>query len=364
MELQKFIDNNTNYTSVLRELNLNFKKYSELGLLIISYKYNVKYNLEQYPFIKWCRGAIVRLSDNKVICLPVQKALIKYNLNDDISLDNDDNCVLQPLIDGTMINIFNHNDEWLLSTRNFIGARNKWDGNLSFKKMFDSIVLEKDINLDLLNKENSYTFVLQHKDNRIISDIVDNNIILVDEYSVNDNKFLDLEGKDYGNIVIIKNNDLSVLNNSFKKTFNYQFKGFTLKYSDKRINYINENYDSVLSLKNECNFNNKLLTFLYLRNNNKLTAYLKYFRNDDQLFDSYRNKIYLMKNELHSCYCNYFIKKSINKKDIPYHLKPLVYDLHSIYKKSGTKITISVVNDYLYNLPIKKLCFVINYYLV
>lgn len=364
MELQKFIDTNTNYTSLLKELNLKFKKYSELGLLIISYKYNVEYDFDKYPFIKWCRGAIIRLSDNKVICLPPQKALTRFNLSES-EYPEDDNYILQPFIDGTMVNLFFHNSEWILSTRNFIGAKNKWDGNLSFKKMFDSIVKEKNIEFNILNKENSYTFVLQHKDNRIISEIVDNNIILVDEYSVKEDKFLDLDTNfKSSNIEYIRNNDHDVLKKSLNKSFNYQFKGFTLKYADKRVNYINSEYDNILSLKNECNYNNKLLTFLYLRNNNKLSFYLKHFRNDEELFDSYRNKVFIMKNELHNCYSNYFIKKSISKKDIPYHLKPLIYDLHTLYKKQGTKITISVVNDYIYNLPIKRLCFVINYYLM
>ena len=86
-------------------------------------------------------------------------------------------------------------------------------------------------------------------------------------------------------------------------------------------------------LKQKCNFNNKLLTFLYLRQNNLLKTYLTYFKDDLQLFDKYRNIIYIMKNELHNYYINYFIKKTVEKKYIPYHLKPLLFDLHTIYKK-------------------------------
>ena len=44
MELQTFINNNTDYTSKFRELNLNTKKYGELGLLIVTYKYNFTHN--------------------------------------------------------------------------------------------------------------------------------------------------------------------------------------------------------------------------------------------------------------------------------------------------------------------------------
>ena len=136
MELQTFINNNNDYLSLFKKLNINFKKYSQLGLLIVSYKYNFNYDFDKYPFIKWCKGAIIRLSDNKVICLPPQKALIKHNLNDEKYIPNGD-FVLQPLIDGTMINLFYYKNEWIISTRSEIGGNNKWNKKEQFRKMFD-----------------------------------------------------------------------------------------------------------------------------------------------------------------------------------------------------------------------------------
>ena len=77
-----------------------------------------------------------------------------------------------------------------------------------------------------------------------------------------------------------------------------------------------------------------------------------------------RNVAPIMKNELYECYVKYFIKKSIEKKQIPFQLKPLVYDLHNIYKQGKKKITNEIMNEYIYNMPDKKLCFVLNYYTI
>jgi hypothetical protein len=44
---------------------------------------------------------------------------------------------LHNLVDGTMINLFNVNNEWLLSTRSNIGCTNKWSQGINFKEMFD-----------------------------------------------------------------------------------------------------------------------------------------------------------------------------------------------------------------------------------
>ena len=113
----------------------------------------------------------------------------------------------------------------------------------------------------------------------------------------------------------------------------------------------------------ECNYNNKLLSYIYLRNNNLLNDYLGFFNDDGLLFDKYRNIIYIMKNELYDCYVKFFIKKAIEKKQIPYQLKPLVYDLHNVYKQDKKKITNEIINEYIYKMPDKKLCFVLNYYI-
>ena len=367
MELQTFINNNTDYQSIFRKLNLNTKKYGELGLLIVTYKYDYKYDFKENPFIIFCKGAIIRLSDDKVICLPPIKCLEKYDLNDcDLNdIDITDNVILQPILDGTMINMFYHNDMWFISTRSYIGAKNKWDKNISFKKMFDEIVKDKNINFDELDNKHSYSFVLQHKENRIISQIADNNLIMVQEYSPETFLLQDLSNNIYKSFTIIKNNDMNVLLDSVNKPYNFQFKGFTVKSNNsyKRINFINSEYQKVFDIKSKCNYNNKLMSFIYLRNNKLLNEYLKYFNDDAQLFDSYRNIIYIMKNELHDCYVKYFIKKEIEKKDVPYQLKPLIYALHTIYKQSNVKITNEVVNNYIYVMPIKKLCFVLNYYL-
>ena len=69
-----------------------------------------------------------------------------------------------------------------------------------------------------------------------------------------------------------------------------------------------------------------------------------------------------MRNELYSNYCEHFIKKEIVTKDVPYQLKPLIFELHNIYKSAGQKINMKLINDYLHNTNIKRLTFILNYY--
>ena len=362
MELQRFINDNTDYISKFRKLNLIVKTYTELNLAIITYKRNINYDFKNNSIIKWCKGAVINTNNHKIISLSPPKCYLTYSFNNIPDIIEKD-YILQPLIDGTMINMFYHNNQWMISTRSFIGAKNKWDQKISFKKMFDEA--KNNMNVEELNKNHSYSFVLHHKNNRIISKIVENSIVLVDEYSFEGDSPVHVDFQDkYTSFTFVKNNELNVLKDSKNKSFNFQFKGFTIKNKNNnhRINIINQEYCKAFEIKQKCNYNNKLLTFIYLRKNNLLKSYLKYFDDDNNLFDNYRNMIYIMKNELHECYINHFIKKNIITKAVPYQLKPLIFELHRLFQNKKIKITNSVVNDYIYNMPEKKLCFVLNYY--
>ena len=79
------------------------------------------------------------------------------------------------------------------------------------------------------------------------------------------------------------------------------------------------------------------------------------------LTDFLRDKIHNLSNELYSTYKNVFIHKNTDKKDIPYHLNPLIYDIHKLYLKDKQPTTWEDIKNYIHNLPPKKLMFALNY---
>ena len=83
------------------------------------------------------RGLVLEKNTNKIVCVPPPKSLdINYYHNKFLNNDNE-GVVIEEFYDGTMINVFYHNNEWLLSTRSYIGAKNYWNKNSkkSFKDM-------------------------------------------------------------------------------------------------------------------------------------------------------------------------------------------------------------------------------------
>ena len=110
--------------------------------------------------------------------------------------------------------------------------------------------------------------------------------------------------------------------------------------------------------------NNKNLFYLYFRllKQKNVSKFLKEFDTVNtgtttykQIFMWFYTLIHNYSLNLFKMYHYSFVKKSFNKPDIPYDLKPLCGDLHTLYKSNNTPITNTIVEQYLYELPASKL---------
>ncbi len=353
MELQSFIDNNSNYCEIIKQNGFKIKKYSKYNCILVKNYYDkeLDYTNDSEYWKMYCRGAIIDTVQNKVICLPPVKAReIKYN---DISFEDSE---IQGLIDGTMINLFYCNNEWVIATRSEIGGYNKWNHKKSFRKMFEECL---SFDISLLDTNCSYSFVLRHTENRNISPITMNELYLVEMYSYGMDTIQRMSVNDYPDILRIEN--IKQLSSEEIKAMEKDFsmKGYTIKRNNQRYKIINHEFEKVKSL--QVNVNNDMIHYIELRQNGNLKDYLKYFPEKNKLFTEYRNLIHKLSNELYTNYKNIYIFKKIERKNAPYSLKPFIQDIHSIYKKTKKPISWNDIKDYIHSLPPKRIAFAINY---
>ena len=353
MELQTYINNHSDYISKFRSQGFKINTFKDLK--IISYPYDKKPIYESNTdFYKLFIRGVVLNKENKIICLPPVKS---FELDDNSPKDE---IIYETLLDGTMINLFYHKDKWLISTRSEIGGYNKWQDKKSFRTMFDECC-----NLDenILDKSISYSFVMRHKENRNVTPIYDNNIILVEAYRYTEDNIerLDIsQFKDFDCEVV----DQYSTKEDFMKFYEgpvipYHIKGYTIKCGSYRYKWLNPYFEEVKNLK--INMNNHLLNYIELRRNNNLKKYLRYFPEHNHIFNDYKHNIHQISNELFNTYKNVYIHKTIDRNDIPYHLKPMIYNIHGKYLKSKEPTTWQTVKDYIHTMPSKKLAFAINY---
>jgi len=356
MELQTYINSHPNYISEFRSSGFKVNTFKDLK--IISYPYDKKplYESNSDLYKLFLRGAVVN-KENKIVCLPPVKS---FDVTETSEISSQNDIVYETLLDGTMINLFYHQDKWTISTRSEIGGYNKWQDKKSFRQMFDDCC---NLDEEKLDKNMSYSFVMRHKENRNVSPISENTLILVDVYQYNENNIqrVDIsQFKDFHCEVV----DQYFTKDEFMKFYEgpvipYYIKGYTVKCGSYRYKWLNPYFEEVKNLK--INMNNHLLNYIELRRNSNLKKYLRYFPEHNHLFNEYKEKLHLLSNELFNTYKNVFIHKSLEKNDIPYHLKPLVYDVHGNYLQGKQPTTWQTIKDYIHTMPSKKLVFALNY---
>ena len=321
--------------------------------------------------VKRCRGLILSKTNNQLVCpVPSKSESIDYFIE---NWNDNNNFIIEEFIDGTMINMFTHNGTNYISTRSNLGARCRWSSSKTFRIMFDECT--QDINLESLDTDYCYSFVILHPDNRIVKQytkpslcltmvskiLADGSVEYFDpEVFLKNNPFMNSL-----NIIVPKKLIFSChIADMYKYIDNFKNneQGLVLKKKNNiqyRSKIRNSTYNYIRSLKGTTN--NKMYLFFELRRNGGTKEYLKYFSEDTDIFEEYRKRLYTITNNLLQFYLRCFVKKEINHRDVEYEYKPLVSDLYKAYKLDSLVTNKTKVINYLHRLPIPKLIFVMNY---
>ena len=129
----------------------------------------IKYNKDKLNFDNiLCNGLARSLiyKDDKLISFSPAKSI---NLEHFKSLVNNDIVYAEEFIEGTMINLFYHNDKWQIATKSSIGANMSYIlGRRSFAELFWEAFSSQNFNLEEFNKSYCYSLVFQHPENKYI----------------------------------------------------------------------------------------------------------------------------------------------------------------------------------------------------
>ncbi len=347
---------NINLDKIAGQYNLNYKKYGNLA--IFKYNKNAKYgtNLQRLS-----RGIIVDLETNKLLCSSFSGSLSIEQFTKNVPVDN---CVIEENIEGTLINLYFYNNIWRISTKFSINAdENKFKSNKTFRQLFDSVV---DINtLKNLDKNFTYSFVLVHKDLRLVTPVSENKIYHIETTNnITGEKIRTNIGLPHpkiilsGNKYIADNANIETFENydeileKLSKTI-WTVRGFMLYSIDRKhhCSLINPKYSHVRNLV--ANQSDKryicLDSLFYKKNNNEV---LKYFPEYNEIFINVLKDYNNLKQNIYKFYLDKNCFKKTVKVPLKYN-KPL-YDIHGVYLKNKNinknfKITIDSLDNILKN---------------
>lgn len=372
MHLLNCLNNTTAYQEteqILKSKGLIVKKNEELGLFLVKYdKENCDMNDTD---IQKCRGLIMEVNTNKLVCVPPFKSMTLNEFSNVIP--NFSDVIYEEFIDGTMINLFHYNGEWIISTRSKIGANCKWYSNKTFDELFKDS--SSNLQYDKLNTKVCYTLVLQHPDNRIVKNYNNPEFTLVSARLIEDGSYKDLDLNELKSELTSENHSINIpsifkFNNfmhamDYVNNQSYDFQGLVMKHNGFRSKIRNAKYNYVKNLRG--NTRNMKYIYLSLRKDNTLNGFLEFFPEYSNEFLEYRSQLMRTTSDLWNCYKTYYIspnRVSLNKKEMPYQFRPLCYELHGIYlsrKSEGYKINWTEIKNYFNSLPAAKQLFVINY---
>ena len=188
IEKYKNITDYSEFLDISNNLKINAKKYTYGDNVYTIVKYN-KSNLDKDDYGSYGLARSIIILDGKVVSFSPPKSLDYTKF---IGENNSEDCFAEDFIDGTMINLFYNSKEnsWEIASRSTIGANNQFfvyseDSKKTFRDMFFEACSLSNLNLDLLDNNFCYSFVLQHPNNRIVTPIDYPKLFLIRAYNIN-----------------------------------------------------------------------------------------------------------------------------------------------------------------------------------
>jgi hypothetical protein len=283
---------------------------------------------------KQANGIIFEMETNNIVamCYPqIDDVKNEEQLNE---LINNDSITVEYCEDGTIIRLYCYNDKWYTSTTKCIDASiSFWSSSKSFNELFWDLFDKND--LENLDKNSTYFFILLHKENRIVVKHKKNALIYVSKVNnktqIEDNEFIfernpNIKMKEYIN----KNEFQSIINSN--KPFDLSNKrGIVIRVKD-----INTNISSIYKIDFE---SYKIIKDIRGNVAEIRLRYIELLNKPESL--ELLEKIY---KEYQFTFA--FIKASILK---------LVKTIHRLYIKSHVKHEIQIGEDHIYYRTLRQL---------
>ncbi len=403
IEITKELD----LTGILNEDNAAFNQknytYNDNEYTVIKYK---KDNLkmladgEGFETVSKFRSVIVR--GNKVVVYSPEKSLSFDKFTTKYPDTND--CWAEDFVDGTMINVFydNVNETWEIATKSTVGGNmvffndiknydlfnnetnEQQTGNITFRSMFFESCKFSNFDLNSLDKQYSYSFVMQHPFNRIVTPVQTPLLYLVKVYDIDNTNFpvVSIVEKSIHEFVIkppcvfadttiqfINKYPIATPYQDIYDHFNNRMAPFhcvgTIIYNvdGTRTKIRNINYEDVRKLRG----NQPKLQFNYysLKKEGKIKEFLHYYPEHMILFNKFKLAMFEYTHLLHTNYVNCFIKKEKPLKEYEFQYKNHMYALHQLYKNNlkaeGKVVDKKVVINYVNALHPAQQMHAVNY---
>lgn len=319
---------------------------------------------------KQSNGLIFEKNTNKLIAACQNKIT---NIDDKMKLKelidnttNEKHIRMEYCEDGTIMRIYNYKGKWYTATTRCIsGSDSYWSSNKTFDDMFWETFNKKNINK--LDENKTYIFVLLHTENRIVVKhrynmlvyicSIDNNTMEEDYRNVfytHHNQNNEHEINSIRRPKQILNFDVNLFVQEPETYFNQTKRGLILKIYDDQIRQWNSykyDFDAYKMVKTvRGNVPQIRMRFLELLNEPNSLLMLEYHYPEHRfLFAMIKNGINNVCKQIHKLYVDSHIKHNVQVQEDNKFYRTL-RQLHAQYKITNTPITLKDVENKIFSL--------------
>ena len=354
----------------------------------------VRYNKELlscdlYSSYGLLRSVVIN-SQNRIVSfappksIPTDQFITKYSKKTDY-------IIAQEFVEGTMINVFFDPDikSWKIATRNTVDADVSFfkSANLETNKTFNMMFVEacqaNNFNLETLNPQFCYSFVLQHPNNRIVVPFKNPQLYLVEVYEIIQNGH-DVTVVDQNLYAVRTNGSWTHTTIRFPDIYEfaayseliekfgsantpYDVMGIVIKNmsTNERSKIRNPIYEEVRHLKG--NHSKLQFQYLHLRKEGRLPEFLKYYPENKQIFSECRDKVHMFTNTLHQNYLACYVRKEKPLNEFGAQFRTHMFKIHEQFindlRPKNLFVNNTVVQKYVNNLAPALLMHSLNYHL-
>jgi hypothetical protein len=274
---------------------------------------------------------------------------------------------VEPFHDGTLVGTFwdNYSGRWRIHTRSVLDARCRY---YSEHKTFADMFFEATRGFDLgtLDKSCSYSYTLQHPQNRIVCGVTAPRAVLVDSCAIaEDGGFVWQPSPAAAPLPRMA--DWAAVRTTladFNARFRHNYQGLVIKTADgHRWKLRTAEYNRVRLLRG----NSPRLDFQYLKHwrDGTLHAYLTLFPEERGAANALIARWKTITSDVYHIYCDVFKARSMDRKAIPPKYRPLVYGLHSLYletlKPAGKTLDWKTCLEHMNTKDVPQMLFVLSW---
>ena len=291
-----------------------------------------------------------------------------------------DNIIINENIEGIMIQLFfdDRTNNWEIATKGNIGGKyyisgKTTDTTLTFYEMFLEALCVTSLSgsfFDGLQKDMSYTFILQHPKNVIVLPVERPRLVLISVYKMNFENLVEyIPSTIYDGWSEFKN-----INNliEFPKQYNIAEYSELIDYPNIKCGFVITNIETGERAVLESSFYNQLKTiqsikphvqyqYLCLRRINKVADYLIVYPFFTKQFHKIREHYEEFMSNVYRSYMNFYVYK--NTKQVLEKYRQHIYKIHhTIYLPNITTYIVSrkTVQDYFNKMEPSQLLYILS----